>query len=454
MCSLAWSCHSVNDSWSTQQYSTSPTLYTKQEWAHSDNLNPGLQLRYNRTLPANQKLRLDAYASYGDNDYRRWYEQREDNSVASAYRNETAEKSYYVEAKANYTKTFRNKSSLNMSLRYDYTHTYDHNLRDQTRYDVSLDKNNGQMHLTYNYRLGNRLSLQADLGGLMSRVRTGGTDKTDFYFVPYLKLSYVHKKHSFTLTGTAVREEASNANRTGDEYRINEYEIFVGNPLLNDYMKYSARMMYTWSISSTFTLISAAYLDYKTDNKYNKIYYDRERGSFVNTVVNSSPYWMQHYEAALQYNIIPRKLFVRAGLLDTYTKTTIWKTIYDNAFQYTIGAVYQDKGWRVALSYLSGNKVIDPASGRYFEGSDYLSGSVSYSIGRWNFRLSYTNPFKYTTKSELDNGEYEMYSSWRVPLITDNYGTLNVSYRFDFGKKKHKFDNTEVEDINKTTISK
>ena len=36
----------------------------------------------------------------------------------------------------------------------------------------------------------------------------------------------------------------------------------------------------------------------------------------------------------------------------------------------------------------------------------------------------------------------------------DNIGHFSVSYRFNYGKKKHKFDNTEVIDINQTTISK
>ena len=54
----------------------------------------------------------------------------------------------------------------------------------------------------------------------------------------------------------------------------------------------------------------------------------------------------------------------------------------------------------------------------------------------------------------MDLGVYRLDVTSRRPHLSDNYGTFSVSYRFNYGKKKHKFDDTEVIDINQSTISR
>ena len=227
------------------QYNDASPLFMKQERTQSSSLNPGLKLQYTGKLPHNQRLRTELYGSYGDNDYDRWYEHREDENVVDAYRNSTDEKSYYASGKVNYTKTFKNRSSLNVDLGQDFTHTDDLNLRGEDTYNVSLDKSNTRLSATYNYRIKNRFNLQARLSGHLSHVKTGSNSTTNVFFTPSVRFSYMYKKHSFTLRGQASSVEASNANRTGDEYRYNEYEIIQGNPELRDFMKYDFLFTHT-----------------------------------------------------------------------------------------------------------------------------------------------------------------------------------------------------------------
>ncbi len=442
------------DNWNSLQYSTSSVLLVKQENTQMKKLNPGLKLQYTRILPHEQRLRAEVYGSYGNNDYYRWYEHREADAVVDAYRNSTTEESYYGSGKVNYTKTFKNKSSLNIDLSQDFTHTDNHNLRGVNTYNVSLDKSNTRLNVTYNHRIKNRLNLQARVAGHLSHVVTDGNEVTNLFFFPSLRLSYMYKNHSFNLQGQATSVEVSNANRTGDEYRNNEYEITQGNPDLKDYMNYKVALFHTWNINKHFTWLCYGSLDLNANYNYKKCTYDGTRNSIIWKVQNSGTQWLQHYEAGLQWNIIPKRLFVRAGALYNLTKVNLWETIYHHELYATGGIVYQHKGFRAYASMLAAPEKIDSQTGKITHAPTSLDIQASYSINNWNISVSYHNPYKAESRAEFYLGIYQQDVVSRRPYLSDNYGNISVSYRFNYGKKKHKFDNTEVIDVNPTTISR
>lgn len=106
------------------------------------------------------------------------------------------------------------------------------------------------------------------------------------------------------------------------------------------------------------------------------------------------------------------------------------------------------------VSYMTPSKGVNPTLGNYIKSPHRLRLTIAYSINDWNIEAEYTNPFRAATRTEFDNGEYATCSTSRTPLVTDNYGHIRVSYRFNFGKKKHKFSNPDTQDINQTSISK
>lgn len=444
---------SEKDNWNSLQYNNDPTLLTTQEERQMKQFNPGLKLQYTRKLSHNQRLRAELYGSYGNNDYDRWYEHREDETIVDAYRNSTDEESYYGSGKINYTKTFKNRSSLNIDLSQDLTHTDNLNLRGENTYNVSLNKSNTRLNVTYNHRIKNRLNLQARLAGHVSHVKTGDNKVTNYFFTPSIRLSYVYKNHSFEIKGAANSREASNSNRTGDEYRNNEYEITQGNPDLKDYMNYFVNLTHVWNINKHFTWLCFAEFAFNTNYIYKNCYYDESRNSLIWKYKNSGANWGQHYEAAIQWNILPKRLFIRTGLLCNYRKVNIWKTVYHHGLYATGSIVYQYKGFRTLINLLTGPEMIEPQTGYITRNATKLTLNASYSINNWNFAIAYYNPYKAKKRDNLDLGIYQEYSISRKPRISDNYGTITVSYRFNYGKKKHKFDNTEVIDINQTTIS-
>lgn len=445
---------SEEDDWSNLQYSNATTVYTKQENEQMKQLNPGLKLQYTRTLSHNRRLRAELYGSYGKNDYERWYEHRKDETVTDTYRNSTAEKSYYAKGKVNYTKVFKDKSSFNLDLTQDFTHTNNQNLRGENIYNVSLDKSNTRLNATYSHRIKNRFNLQARLSGHLAHVETAGNEVTNVFFTPSIRLSYMYKKHSFDLQGQATSKETGISDRTGDEYRNNEYEITQGNPELKDYMNYNFLLGHTWNISKNFTWLCYAKFDLNTNYIYKKCEYDAARNALIWKVQNSGTNWLQHYEAAIQWNIVPKRLIVRAGILYNYSKINVWETLYHHGLYATGAIMYQYKGFRALASVLTAPESIDSQTGRIIHTPTSLSMNVSYSINNWNFSLAYQNPYKAKARAEMELGVYQLKVTSRRPHLSDNYGTFSVSYRFSYGKKKHKFDDSEVIDINQSTISR
>lgn len=445
---------SEEDDWNSLQYNNNPTLLTMQEYQQMKKLNPGLKLQYTRTFPNNQRLRTELYGSYGNNDYNRWYEHREDGTVTDAYQNSTAEESYYGNGKVNYTKTFKNKSSLNIDLSQDFTHTDNLNLRGENTYNISLNKSNTRLNATYNHRIKNRFNLQARLASHLSYVKTGGNEVTNLFFIPSIRFSYMYKNHTINFQGEARSMEVSNSNRTGDEYRNNEYEITQGNPQLKDYMNYSATISHNWNINKYFTGLWYAQFNLNSNYIYKTCTYDASRNFFVWKVRNSGTNWLQHYEAAIQYNILPKRLFISVGALYNYTKVNVWKTIYHHGLYATGAIVYQHNGLRALASLLTAPESIDQQTGVRMYAPTNLLLKLSYNIDNWNIGITYSNPYKAEGRERLYLEEFQHYCISRRSYLSDNYGMFSVSYRFNYGKKKHKFDETEVIDVNQTTISK
>ena len=442
-----------NDIWDNRSYNNVPVIYTRQENTQSQNINPALQFRYNRTLPNNQRLRTGLYCSFGNNDYVRWYEQRENDLTANAYRNETDEKSNYLKGTVNYTKTFKNKSSLSIELSQDFTNTDNINLRDENVYDISLYKSNTRFLAAYNYRIKNKINIMARLATHISHVSTGNNSVTNYFFTPYMRLTYKHKKHSLSLSGTVNSQEVDNANRTGDEYRKNEYEIYKGNPKLKDYMRYDVSLTHSWNISSRFKWSQGGSGYFYSDCIYYNRYFDENKNAIVREAVNKGNSFVLNYFTTMQYDIVPKVLIFQGSLMYFFYKAKAVNTIYLHDPYFISKILFRKNAWLIDVGFQSKRKGITTGEVKKFDMAPLFRVKIGYNIKQWNFEAAYFNPFKATTRTWLQSDVLTKETSYRSRYISDNYGYVRVSYRFNYGKKKHKFDNTEVIDVNQTTIS-
>ncbi len=444
---------SENDNWNRQQYNNTSAVLVKQEYKHSVRLNPALQLRYNRTLPKRQGLRLELYGSYGNNDYNRWYEQCTDEVVMSSYANATAEDSWYGKLNCNYSKSFKNKSSVNLTLNQNFTHTNNLNTKEGKNSEIFLNKGNTSFYATYNYRIKKKFNLQASIAEHLSYTTTNGNHVFSSFFIPSLKLSYLHKGHSLKLTGTVRSTETSISNRTNYEYRRNEYEMFVGNPELKDYLLYNAGLNYTWTVNSKWTILSYASLYTSNQQAYGLYYYDDKRKMFVYQNFNGGKCVQQHYELGIQYDLIPQTFSIRTVLIYDNANVTLWKELIHNDLWGTCSLYYMRNGWSFDIRYMSPVNFMNYDSGLKGHLPGKLGFGESYSINNWNIDLHMQTPYKAVSKGCLQQIGYERRSESRTPRVSDHVISLSVNYRFTFGKKKHKFDNSVIQDTNQSIIS-
>ena len=444
---------SDDDNWLSQYYTPASTLLMKQERKYSNNLNPAVQVNYSRDLPRKQELRFGVYGSYGNNRYTRWYEQRENEAFVSTYNNGTDENSWYGSMDINYSKIFSNNSTLNVAASQNFTHTDDLNTKMGEESNLFLKQSNTQFSVLYNYKIKNRLSLQLKLEEEISHTQSNGSSVTTTAFVPFLKLSYDHKQHSLQLTGTVRSGQPSLSNRTGYEYRINEYEMFVGNPELKNYLRYNGALTYNLRLDKRWTLIVYSSLESLSNQAYAFRSYDSDRNMFVAQTLNGGKCLRTHCELALDYAIIPQKLFFRTLAIYDHTNVDIWeKRSYDRLF-WPCSIYWRNKGWYVYLGYMSPAKNMN-FNGTVFKSSHRLDLNVQYSINNFHFSLNAKNPYKANSKYYFLQPEYIQKSVSRIPRIDDHIVSLTFNYRFTFGKKKHQFEDSSVKDVNRTTISK
>lgn len=182
-------------------------------------------------------------------------------------------------------KTFKNNSALTLAVYQNYTHTDDLNTMQGEVSDHFLKQSNTRLSVLYNYKIKKRFNLQLKVAEEVSYTKTNGNSVTTTAFVPFLKLSYDYKKHSLQLTGTVRSGEPSLSDRTGYEYRMNEYELFVGNPELKNYLRYNGTLRYNWNVSKRWTFIIYSSFEALSNQDYSLHRYDSDRNTFVSNLL-------------------------------------------------------------------------------------------------------------------------------------------------------------------------
>lgn len=442
-----------NDNWASQLYNNTTTLLTKQEKRNSTELNPGFQLYYSRNLPRRQRLKFGLYGSHGGNRYDRWYEQREEETPVSTYSNGTDESSWHGNMDVNYSKTFKNNSVLTLVAYQDFAYIDDSNTKIDEVSTQFLKQSNTRLSILYNYKIKKQLNLQLRLAEEISHVQSNGNKVTTTAFVPFLKLSYNYKKHSLQLTGTARSGQPSLSNRTGYEYRLNEYEMFVGNPELKDFLRYNGSLSYNLRLNKRWTFIIYSSFESLSNQVYSLHRYDPDRNTFVFQSFNGGRCLWAHCEFVLDYAIIPQKLFFRTLAIYNHTNIDIWKKRSYDSWFWPCSIYWRNKGWYVYLGYMSPARSMN-FTGDVFHNFHKLDLKVQYSINNFHITLNASNPYKAKREYYVTQPEYTQRSVTRTPRIDDHIISLSLNYRFTFGKKKHEFDNSSVNDVNKSTISK
>lgn len=117
--------------------------------------------------------------------------------------------------------------------------------------------------------------------------------------------------------------------------------MFVGNLELKDYLQYNAGLNYDWTMNSKLTLLYSASLHISNPQIYELYRYDDERKMFIYQNLNGGKSLSQHYELALQYDIIPQIFSLRPVLIYDHMDVSLWKDFsFDRFFLLLFSFLY------------------------------------------------------------------------------------------------------------------
>ena len=434
------------DTQARETFSNSTGIFTRRENKYSLDLQPAVKMRYSRALKDEQSLRLEWYGYHGNNDYKRWYAYRTDDETTSTYNNATDEKSWHTSFKANYTKTFKNRSSLSVEGYQDYTRTDGRETREGNVSDVFLSQGNTRLYATYKYKIKNKLNLQVRLAEQLSFLHTGNKTTIEHQFIPYFQLTYTQKAHNLRAKATFRSKQPTASDMTTPEYKENEYMLRRGNPDLKNVWSFNSRISYTW------TRERLSVMPYIQVHGFSHIIYDKidfieDRQIFIKQKENGKISATQQYGLNIQYDIIPQRFSVGLEGLYGHINTSLWKKFTLDAMVVGGYTTFMYKGFSASASiaYQSGN--FDPTTAVYTSRMIGINMQAAYSINNWNFVLYTYNPFfKNAYDMEYVQSDYRYKSHISRPRIeTGNIFHITINYRFTFGNKKHKFHEEDSE---------
>lgn len=432
------------DTWSRETFSNDTKNYTRQEKTHTLDLLPAVRMRYNRVLKNEQQVRLEWYGNRGTNHYKRWYAYRTDDETTSTYDNATNGKSWHTSFKTNYSKTFKNRSSLSVEGYQDFTRTDNQNTREGAASKVFLSQGNTRLYATYNYKIKNKLSLQVRLAEQLSFSRTENSTTVEHQFIPFFQLTYTRKAHNLRIKSTIRSTQPNVSDMTTPEYKENEYMVRRGNPDLKNVWSFKNEISYTWT-HGRLSIMPHLQVHGYSHIIYDKVDFIGERQIFIKQKENGKISATQQYGLNIQYDIIPQRFSVGLAGVYGHLNVSLWKNFTLDVVAAGGYTTFMYKGFSASVNCVCLSRNFDPTTAVYTTRDFRINMQAAYSVNNWNFILYAYNPFfKNAYDMVYKQSEYEYTSHISRPQVeTGNIFGLTINYRFTFGNKKHKFHEEE-----------
>ena len=116
-------------------------------------------------------------------------------------------------------------------------------------------------------------------------------------------------------------------------------------------------------MNSKLTLLYSASLHISNPQIYELYRYDDERKMFIYQNLNGSKSLSQHYELALQYDIIPQIFSLRPVLIYDHMDVSLWKDFSFDRFFFCCSLFYMHNGWSFDVNYMAPSKYMKITSG-------------------------------------------------------------------------------------------
>lgn len=439
---------------SLQTYSNNPAQYQVNDISSGHTLNPALKLDYTRTMKHKQKIRFTLSGSFNKNKYDRRYTALHDEEITSDYNTRARENNYVIAPLLMYTKAVRKSDVLFATLQYNHTYTHTRYTIDKQLSDDYLTNAEGMLMLGYAIRLKNKLKATLQIADQLTYIDNKKESSLRHFINPGLFMTYmINQKNAIRFVARMGTGDPGLKYRSITEQRIDMYQVRKGNPNIKTLKSYEINLIYSLN-KNLFDFSYNSILGVTTDDvPYERVSYDVNRNLFVHDyAVGGSGYDFQT-GPRVQLKVIPGKLTIDLEGYYARRSLNMWKDININSFNYSAKLMFMHKNISASAQVSSPQKSFTDV-GTFYHTSLTYNLNIGYNLDNWHFEFSTRNPFS----SFVETREYvsEIYSSYSrnyTPKINDHVFYVNVSYRFNWGKK-HNFNGIEMNNTRNSAILK
>lgn len=404
----------------------------------SHNATPSASFFMQTKVNDRQLLKAQALYSYGNNTYRRTYTE----GMLAPVVNDTKEKANNVMASMQYDLTMQNGGTMTgfvvgtyIGNRATYTGT--------ATAEQGIDQWAVMAMLAYAQTFAKKLSLNLQIGPLWHNytIREAGRTRL-MMWRPGVTVRYaINPKNSvsaswYFYSGAPFLEYFNTT-----EQRVNQYEVKRGNPDLKMQKPHNISLSYNLSLkNANISLFGQGSII----NDNSKAFYEAEGETLVGTYITDGKFIGYTAGGAVSLYLLNRSLQLSAQIFVNGQKLTGLYAQSHNWFVYSIGASYFIKNFSFYAKYVPKNGVMQ-SNGNIAEWPHYYYLSASWHHKGWNVEASCAHIFEknYGMSQKFDYGTYSFDNYTRQNF--NRAININVSYSFDFGRKKVERTKLEVE---------
>ena len=405
--------------------------------SRSRNITPSAAFFLQSAVSGNSVLSVQAAYSHGDNTYNRIYAEGAFEPVAYGA-DETSDK---LSASVKYDINLRHNNSLTAYVKVGH-------VRSRATYEGTpdrqgVDDNSLLALLTYNHTFAQKLTLTAQAGPMWQSYRVLGATKTSLLFwQPNLTVNYaINRSNSVKASWGMISSPPFLAFFNNTEQWMSPYEVMRGNPHLKLRNCHSFYVTYNITAKNLFLALFCQG-DVVMDNS--KQVFLPEGETMVRTFVTDGTCGDYVAGASATLNLLNRSLRLTSQLYAVKHKITGINPESFSRVVFSLGGTYYIGNFAFDVRYNT-KRMMAEAYGELSEAPQFYYFSASWSHKGWNIGASCSNIFdKYHKVHQwYDFGAYS-YDKYVYANFNRSVG-LNVSYSFDFGRKKVERTRLDVE---------
>ncbi len=413
---------------------------------HNDNLQPTVTVSYDHKFKKGY-LTASVNSSYSHTKGTRDYFSQ--NSVLSS----TRENFWSVAPFVRYTHNIGNKHSVFGAVSMSY-HNSEINYIENDGLQPSMTKTLWTSFiLGDNYKIAKNLSINADVYFSLGDVKNFGKSRREYFVSPTIWLSYSLPKGYLSGCVYRTSSKPSMYMYSTDEKWVDPYFYLKGNPELKISEKYTA---YIYWINNCKWGYIDLYSDYNVtlNSIFLDIECDNDRNAFVQTFTDGGRYEKFNFKASIAYYLFRKKLKLHlTAFYSRYNARTFEKMHTDAKYIYG-EAVYMDKGFYANLGVQTPYSTLEPFGNK--ERVPFkVKISAGYTVNEWSVGLYCSNPFMRTKSQSYFSMPGITRKSYNYsPRERDNQFGIKLSYRFNYGKPNHKYQDVEIKEGESSAILK